>query len=333
MLAMLAGCSRAASSASPEAGAKHETISPAGLHGIARLRAEAAAYSPHVTAKWVRQFLAAADELPPVAPRKLWHDPETDLWYSDEEQGGLDPTQRERLEPETFDEDFYYTTRYGSPISYARPYDLLAAAGLETVDGRRILDMGYGHIGQLQMLARLGADAVGQEVDSRLRALYSEASDQGRIASGSVTLVHGRIAVDAPIGDGFAAIIAKNVLKNGFLHPEQEVDPRTRIDLGTDEESLLAALHDALAPRGLLMIYNITPAPNGPGRPYRTWADGRSPFTPDQLEAAGLRVLAFEQDDTEAVRVMARALAWDQGEDAMVLDQDLFAQYTLLQRR
>ncbi len=299
---------------------------------MARLRAEATAYAPHVTAPWVKGFLATAEQLPPVASRKLWRDPQTELWYSDEEQGALDAEWRARLEPQTFDEDFYYTTRYGSPISYARPYQVLAQAGLDGVNGRRILDMGYGHIGQLHMLARLGADVVGQEVDSRLRALYSEESDQGRIGAGHVTLVHGRIGVDAPIGGGFHAIVAKNVLKNGFLHPEQPVDPRTTIDLGTDEESLLAELHDALAPGGLLLIYNITPAPNGPGKPYRTWADGRSPFSRAQYQTAGLEVVAFQQDDTGAVRVMARALAWDQGEDAMDLDADLFGQYTLLRR-
>ncbi len=74
-----------------------------------------------------------------------------------------------------------------------------------------------------------------------------------------------------------------------------------------------------------MLIYNITPPPNGPGRPYRTWADGRCPFSREELTEAGFEVMAFDCDDTEAVRAMADALEWPRGEP-------FFASYTLLRR-
>jgi hypothetical protein len=51
------------------------------------------------------------------------------------------------------------------------------------------------------------------------------------------------------------------------------------------------------------------------------------------LEDAGFMVLAFEKDDTPAARAMARSLGWDKGEDAMDVENDLFAQFTLCRKR
>ena len=47
----------------------------------------------------------------------------------------------------------YYTTKYGSPLAYSRPIDLLGQAGLQDVSGRKILDFGYGTVGHLRLLA------------------------------------------------------------------------------------------------------------------------------------------------------------------------------------
>ena len=81
---------------------------------------------------------------------------------------------RDTLVTRTLDEQFYYFTRYGTPLAYSRPLDLLAAAGFDDVRGKRILDFGYGTIGHLRLLASLGAEVVGVEVDPLLPALYSE---------------------------------------------------------------------------------------------------------------------------------------------------------------
>ena len=47
---------------------------------------------------------------------------------------------------------------------------------------------------------------------------------------------------------------------------------------------------------------------------------------------AGFIVTAFDQDDGEAARRMAHALGWDQGEQPLKLETDLFASYTLVMK-
>src|SRR5262249_31742253 len=99
-----------------------------------------------------------------------------------------------------------------------------------------------------------------------------------------------------------------------------------------DDDTFVHALYDALKPGGWVMIYNICPAPSPPDKPYKHWADGRCPFPRKAWEMVGFRVLAFDQDDTLAIRAMAHALGWDRGEDAMDLKTDLFAHYSLMRR-
>ncbi|MFT3772682.1 MAG: hypothetical protein QM820_45400 [Minicystis sp.] len=97
----------------------------------------------------------------------------------------------------------------------------------------------------------------------------------------------------------------------------------------------LKAFFDALRPGGHFLVYNICPAPTPPDKPFVPYSDGRSPFTKAQWEAAGFEVLVLDQDDTEAVRVMGRAIGWDQpydGEPGMDLVNDLSVLYTLVRR-
>ncbi|HEX6837900.1 MAG TPA: hypothetical protein VF334_15080, partial [Polyangia bacterium] len=231
-------------------------------------------------------------------------------------------------------EEYYYTTRYGTPLAYARPLELLARAGLGDVAGRRILDFGYGGIGQLLMLASLGADVVGVDVDPLLRAMYAERD--GAFGPGRVHTVDGRWPAEPrvrdAVGGGFDLVMSKNVLKRGYIHPSQPVDANKTIRLGVDDEAFLRAVFAALAPGGRFLIYNLSPAPAPPGQPYIPWADGRSPFPRELFERVGFRVVAFELDDTAAARTMARALGWDRGPDAMDLTNGLFAQYSLVER-
>jgi hypothetical protein len=50
-------------------------------------------------------------------------------------------------------------------------------------------------------------------------------------------------------------------------------------------------------------------------------------------EAAGFDVVAFDRDDTQAIRRIAAALGWDKGPSPMDLKTDLFAQYSLMRKR
>jgi hypothetical protein len=301
-----------------------------------QLRAEARALEPLVTSDLARAFLRATAALPPVAPRTVWHDVGKTKFLTDAHARALPEAQRRGLRSRTLDEEYYYTTRYGTPLAYSRPLDLLARAGLREVAGARVLDFGYGGIGHLRLLAGLGADVTGVDVDPLLPALYAAPGDQGAVGAGRVTLVDGRWPADAAVaravGGGYDLFIAKNTLKRGYIHPEQPVDERKRIRLGVDDDAYLRALFLIVKPGGRVLVYNLCPAPAPPGKPYIPWADGRSPFTRAAWEAAGFRVLDFDRDDTAAARAMGRALGWDRGEDRMDLERDLFAWYTLVEK-
>jgi hypothetical protein len=255
---------------------------------------------------WVGQFLDGAGALPKVTPRK-------------QVVGG---------QARWVDESLYYEERYGSPLVYCRA---LEVAGLEGVAGQRILDYGYGAIGQLRLLAGLGAEVTGLDVDATLPEIY--AHDQGPYGKGTVRLLSGFFprdpAIRAQVGEGYRLIVAKNVLKEGYVHRRK---PNPKFDAGVDDLTLVRALYGILVPSGRLVIYNLSPAANGPGLPYRSHADAPLPFPRALLEEVGFRVIAYDLDDTGPVRQMARALRWDQEQPPMDVEHDLFARYTVLER-
>jgi SAM-dependent methyltransferase len=309
--------------------------------GVARIRHDAEALRPLVSSALARDFLAAVADLPAIAPRTLYRDPERRAVLTEEAAARLGPEARRALEPLPVDESFYYETKYGSPLAYARPLEVLGRAGVADAAGLKVLDFGYGTIGHLRLLAALGADTVGVDVDPLLPALYSRPEDRGAVAGrrgrpGSIRLIDGRFpaddAVREAVGGGYDLILSKNTLKNGYIHPAELVDRRRTIDLGVDDAAFVATLYAALKPGGHALIYNLSPAPSPPGQPYKPWADGRCPFPKRVWEAAGFRVLALDEDDSAAARAMGRALGWGRGEGAIDLERDLFAGYTLVQR-
>jgi SAM-dependent methyltransferase len=314
---------------------------PARDSAVATIRKEAAALEPLAKSDLVRRFLKATASLPDITPRRLLRDETKTHYYTPAEAAALPEEQRKALSEVTLDDAYYYNTRYGTPLAYARPLDLLVEAGVTDVAGRKILDFGYGGIGHLRLLASLGADVVGVEVDPLLRALYSEPGDTGEVGAsqghrGTLRLVDGQFPatdeVKRAVGGGYDVIISKNVLKNGYLHPAEPVDPRRLVHLGVDDEAFLKVLNASLNPGGRVLIYNLCPAPAPVGKPYIPWADGHSPFSKSQWEAAGFRVVEFDKDDSAAARKMAHALGWDAGEQSMDLEKDLFATWTLAQK-
>jgi SAM-dependent methyltransferase len=225
-----------------------------------------------------------------------------------------------------------------------RAVELLSQQGIASFAGRRILDYGYGTVGHLRLLASLGADAVGVDVDSYVAALYSEPGDIGKVPGhrggppGTIKLVNGRYPADKEIarhvGGGFDIIISKNTLKRGYIKPARPAEQRLLIQIGVSDEVFLQTISAALRRGGIFLIYNIAPAPAPANKPYIPWADARSPFTQKQFEAAGLRVVAFDMNDDVFARSMGRALGWhktekrdDRGDD---FRGDLFALYTIV---
>jgi SAM-dependent methyltransferase len=311
-----------------------------GARGVAQLRREAKALEPLVASPLARSFLRATPGLPSIAPRKLFLDEAGKSYLSDAEAAAVGEKRRS-LKPVPVDEEFYYTTKYGSPLAYARAIDLLGRAGLEDVAGRKVLDFGYGTVGHLRLLAGLGAEVTGVDVDPLLRALYSSPEDQGLIKNprsrdGRIRLIHGRFpadeAVRTAVGGHYDLILSKNTLKRGYVHPDRPVDPRRLLNLGVDDARFVRTLSDALKPGGQVLIYNISPAPSPPGQPYKPWADGRCPFSRETWEAAGFRIVALDRDDSETMRRFGHALGWDRGESPIDLKNDLFAQYSLMEK-
>lgn len=304
---------------------------------VAELQDEAKALGPLFKTALVHDFLAAVPKLPSVQPRTVYRDSARTHAWSAREAEQLADSVRARLVPRVLDEQFYYDTRYGSPLAYARALEVLGQNGVKSARGLRVADFGCGMLGQLRLLAENGATTIGIDVDPLLPALYSEPGDQGAVGPGSVALATGQWpATDEmrkAVGGELDLFISKNTLKNGYLHPAEKVDPRMLVHLGVSDSEFVASLARAVKKGGRVLIYNLCPAPAPPGKPYIPWADGRCPFPREMWTAAGFKVVEFDRDDSSAARAMGHALGWDQGENGMKLDTDLFATWSLFLRK
>jgi len=320
-------------------------VDPWSLHGVERIVNDAHRLESIVESPQVKTFLQHTALLPKIAPRKLFVRPDKSKYYTEADALKETAEVRATLVPYDVDEDKYYNTNFGSPLSYSRPLDVLFAHGLELPAGSKILDFGYGYVGHLRMLATMGMQTTGVDVWPLLPVLYSFPGDVGPVQGpsgeiGRIRLVDGRFPADsavvATIGNGYRLVISKNVLKRGYIHPDRPVaDPKKLIDLGASDDVVLHSFYETLVPGGYFLIYNICPALTPPDKPFVPWSDGRSPFTKAQLEATGFEVLEFDKDDTDAVRQMGKTLGWDQpedGEPGMDLDHDLSVLYTLLRK-
>jgi SAM-dependent methyltransferase len=308
---------------------------------VIRMQGEAKRLAPLVKSELAKEFLDAATLLPTIAPRTIYRDAAKQTYLSRADFERKSEEERRALTPVPITEDRYYDTKYGSPLAYVRALEILGQAGMKNVSGKKILDFGYGTVGHLRLLASLGAEVVGVDVDPFLTALYSEPGDTGTIKAkkgkeGKVTLLSGRFpteeAIKTAVGGGYDLIMSKNTLKNGYIHPEKPVDKRLLVDLGVDDETFVRALFAALKPGGRVLIYNLYPAQSPPDQPYKPWADGRCPFPVSLWEKVGFKVLAFDQNDTKNAHAMGRALEWDKGQSAMDFEKDLFALYTLIEK-
>jgi hypothetical protein len=309
-----------------------------------RIARDAESLTDFVSSPVARRFLAAVDALPdPGAERVVFYDRENRRAVTAHTAEQMEESELEGYEEKTLGEFFYYYTRYGTPLAFVRPLDLIGRAGLDRLDRTRLIDFGFGSIGQLRLMASLGADVAGIDVDPLLEALYTDPTDTGKIPRATVAgkgdpgrlrLFFGHFPGDGEIverlGRGYDVFVSKNTLKRGYIHPEQEVDPRRLVHLGVDDETFVRAVRERLTPGGYFMIYNLCPAQSPDPADYKTWADGRSPFDRALLERLGFEVLAFDRDDSGPAREMARRLGWA---EQMDIEQDLFATYTLVRKR
>ncbi len=314
--------------ASPDAG-----VTAAAEPGVLEvLTQQARAYAPHVESPWVKRFLELTPELPPHPPQVFLHTPDKQAYFIEAQAAKLPPEQRASLVRREVDDETYYA-RVTDPLAYARPLDLLAAQGF-TPKGKKVLDFGYGNIGQLKLLAWLGADVTGIEVDPLLPLLYAKENGPAVAKDGTrgrLRVLHGFFPTDrklvASVGRGYDLFISKNTLKRGYIHPERPAPEKQLIRLGVTDAQFLKQVFDLLRPGGYALIYNLAPKLTPIDQPFQPASDGRCAFHRDAFTALGFEVVAHDVDDSQAGRVMAKAFEW-----GSALEAELVAHHTLVRR-
>ena len=96
------------------------------LDPLATLRAEAERIAALVECRGTRAFLAATRALPAVEARTVLYDAKAREAVTAEEHVRLAAAEQARFQPTEYGPEFYYTTRYGSPLAYARALDQLS---------------------------------------------------------------------------------------------------------------------------------------------------------------------------------------------------------------
>ena len=173
------------------------------------------------------------------------------------------------------------------------------------------------------MMASLGANVTGVEIDGSIpSALYRLDADQGDIDKyskavehrGTLNLVFGKWpaeqGVRESVGSGFDLFISKNVLKYGYIHPEQDAPSSQLIDLGVDDRKFLSHLFQILNPGGLVLIYNLHPPKSAAGEPYKPWAYGETPWKRKLVEESGFEVVEWHIDDSDAIHTFGQQVGW-----------------------
>jgi|GEM_PF-2022747 len=252
-------------------------------------------------------------------------------------------TLRSDLREITFGSDRYYATSYGTPIAYApmlqHVAEFLETQGTDSFSGMKVLDFGYGQLGQIAMLARCGAEVHGVEVDPIVHTLYevSGAADEvpgndGRI--GAIRLHFGEWFGDRDfrdqVGSGFDLLLFRNVLKKGYVTPDVPMEGFDPIDVGGSPQRGAEIIAAALAPGGIAIVYNLGSGPHvRDDGSYNNPADVRDPFGRAPWEAAGLEIIAFEADGSALMRETGVAIGWAAAVEELEL---LNARYTIVRR-
>lgn len=293
---------------------------------VASIAFEAGAVSRVVEGDAVDAWLRAATHLPAPPEVSLVFDRRVEQGMrrrvmTPEQAEALPEAEQDGLVSFTFGGDRYYATFYGTGVAYAPILARAAdALGLDSFAGTKILDWGYGQLGQVEMLAQVGAEVVGIEADPVVHALYAQGeASRDLYDAGSIRLLQGYWPTDdairADAGGGYDLILARNFLKRGYVNPEGQTPDFTRVDFGMPDRDLLGRLYDALAPGGAVVIWNLGGGPAWVGERYNAAADIRDPFAAGLWEAAGFELVAFEADDTDVARAVADALGWGDSMD------------------
>jgi hypothetical protein len=323
---------------------------PSEKPAVAKMVEEAGALRPLVSSGLALELLGAVGELPEPPTRTVYRNREKGLAISEASWKVLPKAERAAFKPRVCSAEFFHASGYGSPLVYVRLLDLLGkqkgAEGM-TLWGMKVMDFGFGAIGHLRAMAAAGAEAHGVEVEPLLGALYGESGDTGTLDAGKKGKVGVHIgrwpaesAIVKSVGGGYDVITSKNTLKAGYIHPTppagKTVDPKQTIDLGVDDAAFLKAVHGALKPGGWLVIYNICPAQSPAedlSKPYIPWADGKSPYSKEQYEAAGFEVVVLDEEDAAWAIDAFTALGYSQGATKAEMKSQYFCWWTIARKK
>lgn len=277
-------------------------------------------------------MLEQARSLPVLEPRTIHVATRPNRGYTQAQFDALGEQEREGLQAFGVDAARYYSTFYGSPLVYARTLDLLSEHAPDfEIDVARVLDLGYGQLGQLRLWAQMGADVLGVEIDPILTAMYDNCAAVGDIEdAGSVTLIEGAWPNDAScreqVGSGYDLIVSRNLLKKGYVKPAQ-LNPAFPVPVawGMEDAEAVRHFYDALAPGGVVLIESLGPKPD----PAKPWSDISNPWDRTAWEEVGFEVLAHDEDESAYARAMGKALGWDAQMD---LDEGLFGVFCLYRK-
>jgi hypothetical protein len=303
--------------------------------GLSALKAESATLKTMFASATANDFLAAVDSLPKITPRKIYGNEIEGRWMSQLDFEALPKSARgSGYAAIEYDEDRYFSAHYLSPLAYARGLDVANLHGLSTLAGARVLDMSFGAIAAPRLMAASGAEVVAFDSERALTALYSQIGDIGPIAGvsnrrGSLSVLTGTYASDAAsrsqLGAGYDLILLVDLPKRTSASSKRA---KLVLDSKASSAEQLRALAGALKPNGLMVIYRSSAGVASDSR--RPVGPIKSPFTVEELQEAGLRVLAFEQNDDAAVRQMGQLLRWDRM--LGVSEHEVFANYSVLRR-
>jgi hypothetical protein len=204
---------------------------------VAVLRAEAERVLALVECKGTKAFLAATSALPEIGERVVAYDPKAREARTAEELAALPAEERARFQPASFDGGFYYTTRSGSPLAYARMLRRRRAPERRARERRA-------HPASACSTSATAASATcacspasaatwWAWTSTRCCTPYYRAEDQGPIArakpggaAGKLALVHGRFpaeaAVKQAIGQGYDLRALEEHAQEGLRAPGAE---------------------------------------------------------------------------------------------------------------
>lgn len=194
----------AVASAAAAQGASSAAPAPSPRRITDKLRRDAAALEPLVTTDLARRFLAATSRLAEPSARTVYRNRDKGLALSRREHearsAAMPAKEKASFTPREFPPTFCCETAYGSPLVCALVLDL--AAPHARLAGRpKLLDFGYGTIGQLHLLAHCGFGVLAFDVRDdawgprRLREARLHRGQDPRPGRPGVTvLVHRRAA-------------------------------------------------------------------------------------------------------------------------------------------